>query len=201
MIGIVDYGVGNLQSVANMLRKAGASARIVSDSDAITASTKLLLPGVGHFDHGMRMLVQSGLKEALDRFALEDRKPVLGICLGAQILGKGSEEGAAPGLGWIDMECRRLPGGEGLRVPHMGWNRISLQRDCPLFHGMREDSRYYFVHSYYMHCANPADVVATSDHGIRFTCAVQRANIYGTQFHPEKSLRHGLEVLRAFAAL
>jgi len=198
MIVVVNYGVGNLSSVHNMLRKAGAEV-IISDQPAdILAADKLLLPGVGHFDYGMKMLNDSGLRVALDIFALELKKPVLGICLGAQILGKGSEEGNTPGLGWIDMGCKRLPAAEGLRVPHMGWNKIQRVKPSPLLDGMTEDARYYFVHSYYMECANKEDIAATANHGITFTCAVQRGNLYGTQFHPEKSLRHGLAVMKAF---
>jgi glutamine amidotransferase len=198
MIVIVDYGVGNLMSVNNMLRKAGAEARISRDPVEVMEADKLLLPGVGHFDHGMKMLNASGLREAIDRFALELRRPVLGICLGAQILGRGSEEGQEPGLGWIDMTCLKLPASPGLRVPHMGWNRIVQKKPSPLLDGLSPDARYYFVHSYYMNCADPADVLATAVHGIEFTCAVQRGNIFGTQFHPEKSLRHGLALMRAF---
>ena len=139
------------------------------------------------------------MREALDRFALELRRPVLGICLGSQILGRGSEEGDSSGLGWIDMHCRRLPPAPGLRVPHMGWNQVSLKRPSLLFSNADTDARYYFVHSYYMVCADAADVVGTSCHSIEFTCAVQRDNIFGAQFHPEKSLRHGLALMRAFA--
>jgi glutamine amidotransferase len=198
MIVIVDYGVGNLLSVQNMLRKAGGEAVVSGDVAQILTADKLLLPGVGHFDHGMKMLNASGLREPLDRFALEMRRPVLGICLGAQILGLGSEEGEAPGLGWIDMYCKRLAALPGLRVPHMGWNRINQCKPSPLLDGMDEGARFYFVHSYYMNCADPTDVLATALHSVEFTCAVQRGNIAGTQFHPEKSLRHGLALMRAF---
>jgi glutamine amidotransferase len=198
MIVIVDYGVGNLQSVHNMLRRAGGDAEISSDPSKILAAEKVLLPGVGHYDHGMKMLEISGLRGPLDRFALALRRPVLGICLGAQILGRSSEEGSTPGLGWIDMNCKRLPDAPGLRVPHMGWNRIEPRKPSVLFEKMTADARYYFVHSYFMDCADATDVLATSSHGIEFTCAVQRDNIFGTQFHPEKSLRHGLAVMRAF---
>ncbi|MBN8543776.1 MAG: imidazole glycerol phosphate synthase subunit HisH [Alphaproteobacteria bacterium] len=199
MIVIVNYGVGNLSSVHNMLRKAGADVMVSDKPSDILAADKLLLPGVGHFDYGMKMLNESGLRDALDHFALELKKPVLGICLGAQILGKGSEEGTAAGLGWIDMQCKRIPAAEGLRVPHMGWNKIAVKQQAPLFTHATPDARYYFVHSYYMNCANDADIAATAQHGITFTCAVQRGNIYGTQFHPEKSLRHGLAIMKAFA--
>lgn len=201
MIVIVDYGVGNLSSVANMLRKAGGEVHISRDPAEVLRADKLLLPGVGHFDHGMKMLNASGLRDAIDRFALELRRPVLGICLGAQILGKGSEEGDSPGLGWINMTCRKLPAMPAIRVPHMGWNQITRKKPSPLLDQMSDDARFYFVHSYHMECAHMEDVLATAVHGIEFTCAVQRGNIMGTQFHPEKSLRHGLALMRSFVEL
>jgi glutamine amidotransferase len=201
MIVIVDYGVGNLSSVSNMLRKAGGDVTVSRDPVEILAADKLLLPGVGHFDHGMKMLNASGLREALDRFALELRRPVLGICLGAQILGKRSEEGVESGLGWIDMECHRFEAMPGIRVPHMGWNQISRKKPSPLLDHMEADARFYFVHSYRMICTEPEDVLATATHGVEFVCAVQRDNIMGTQFHPEKSLRHGLALMRSFVGI
>lgn len=201
MIVVVDYGVGNLSSVSNMLRKAGGDVLISRDPADVLAADKLLLPGVGHFDHGMKMLNASGLREALDHFALELRRPVLGICLGAQIMGMGSEEGETAGLGWIDMTCRRLPALPGIRIPHMGWNQIVLKGQSPLFGQMADDARFYFVHSYRMECAHSEDVLATATHGTEFTCVVQRENIVGTQFHPEKSLRHGLTLMQSFVGL
>lgn len=201
MIAVLDYGVGNLASVCNMLRKAGGDPRVARSTAEVLEAEKLLLPGVGHFDYGMKMLNASGLRDAVDRFALELRRPVLGICLGAQILGQGSEEGDAPGLGWVDMACRKLPAMPGIRVPHMGWNQITRKKSSHLLDGMHEDARYYFVHSYCMECAHAEDVLATAVHGIEFTCAVQRGNIMGTQFHPEKSLRHGLALMQSFVGL
>lgn len=198
MIVVVDYGVGNLSSVSNMLRKAGADVCVSHDPGVLLAADKLLLPGVGHFDHGMKMLNGSGLREALDRYALEMKRPVLGICLGAQILGKGSEEGVATGLGWIDMFCHRFEAMPGIRVPHMGWNQVMRRKSSPLLDAMEENARFYFVHSYRMQCADSDDVLATATHGNDFTCAIQRGNIFGTQFHPEKSLRHGLALMKAF---
>jgi glutamine amidotransferase len=201
VIVVVDYGVGNLSSVANMVRKAGGEVHVSSDPVDVLRADKLLLPGVGRFDHGMKMLNASGLRDAIDRFALELRRPVLGICLGAQILGKGSEEGDLPGLGWINMTCRKLPAMPAIRVPHMGWNQIMRKKPSPLLDQMSDDARFYFVHSYHMECAHTEDVLATAVHGIEFTCAVQRGNIMGTQFHPEKSLRHGLALMRSFVEL
>jgi len=199
MVIIANYGVGNLASVCNMLRKIGVEARVSENPADILQADRVILPGVGHFDHGMKMLNESGLREALDEFALAKKRPILGICLGAQILGSGSEEGATPGLGWLNMECRRFPSHPDIRVPHMGWSPVEMRRISPLFKYAAADARYYFVHSYHMHCGDTADVVGVSNHGIEFTSVVQRANILGVQFHPEKSLRHGLAVMQAFA--
>jgi glutamine amidotransferase len=199
MVIIANYGVGNLASVCNMLRKAGVEARVSESPADILLADRVILPGIGHFDHGMKMLNASGLREQLDEFALVRKRPVLGICLGAQILGRGSEEGEAAGLGWLDMECQRFPAHPDLRVPHMGWSQVEMLKVSPLFKYAEVDARYYFVHSYYMQCADVADVVGVSAHGTTFTSAVQRGNVFGVQFHPEKSLRHGLAVMRAFA--
>lgn len=186
-----------------MLRKAGQQAIITDRPSEIEASEKIILPGVGHYDHAIKMLNQSNLRGVLDRAAIDYGHPILGICLGAQILGRGSEEGMQLGLGWIDMVCKRLPISPEVHVPNMGWNVVKVREKSPLFDSAAKDARYYFAHSYYMECFNPSDAVATSSHGmdLDFTCAVRRKNIYGVQFHPEKSLRHGLAVLKAFAEL
>ena len=202
MIVIVDYGVGNLRSIDNMLRKVGAPCKISGDAGDIRAAKKLILPGVGNFGYGMERLRATGLVESLDWFALEAKRPVLGICLGAQILGKGSEEADdVPGLGWIDMYCHQFPASIDLPVPHMAWNTIDLTRETPLIPAVDDDTRFYFVHSYYMKCARRDDVLAETEYGIRFTSAVCRENIFGTQFHPEKSHRFGIRMMTGFAEL
>ena len=201
MIVIVDYGVGNLMSVRNMARKVGAQATISGDPKVIAEADKIILPGVGHFNHGMERLRASGLVDVLNKAALEDKKPFLGICLGAQILGKGSEEGDAPGLGWIDMECIRFPRMDDLPVPHMMWNELTIRQDGTILDGASAEARYYFVHSYYMNCANQENVAATTTYGQEFTSVVKHDNIMGTQFHPEKSLKFGMELMQAFDAL
>lgn len=202
MIVIVNYGVGNLQSVERMIRKAGAECMLSDDPETIRAADKIVLPGVGNFGHCAEMFRKSPAFEAVNWFALEAKRPTLGICVGGQMLGHSSEEApAAKGLGWIDMECRLFPSDLGLRVPNMGWNQISLTRPSPLLSALDDESRFYFVHSYYMHCNDPLAVVATADYGMQYTCAVGRDNIFGVQFHPEKSLRHGLALMRAFATL
>lgn len=203
MIAIIDIGVGNLGAIKNMLRKVGAQAEITGNAGVIKAADKIVLPGVGAFDHGMEALAASGLTEVLNEQALEARKPVLGICLGAQMLGRKSEEGALAGLGWIDMDVVRFPRDTGIKIPHMGWNTVTPTkpdgRTHPLFTGSEATPRYYFVHSYRFACDRPEDVAGTCVYGAPFAAAVARDNIWGVQFHPEKSHRFGAALLRNFA--
>lgn len=200
MIAIADYGVGNLLSVVRMFRKAGADARLVSSAEELLASRKVVLPGVGHFGHCALKLREAPFFDALQRCALDEKKPILGICVGAQLLGQGSEEAHdINGLGWLDMRCRRFPDRPGYRVPRMGWGKIVSDGRSPLLGNLGDDSRFYFVHSYYMDCADPDLSVGTTNYEIDYTCVVQKGNITGIQFHPEKSLRHGLGILKAFA--
>lgn len=200
MIAIANYGVGNLQSVERMLRKAGADVRLSSDPAEIRDADKLILPGVGNFGHCATELRAAAFYDTLQWFALEAKRPVLGICVGAQLLGHSSDEAeGAQGLGWIDMVCRRFPDQPSLRVPNMGWNTISPRRPSSLFAELDEESRFYFVHSYYFDVADQERVLAVAEYGFPYACAVNRDNITGLQFHPEKSLRHGLAVLKAFA--
>jgi imidazole glycerol-phosphate synthase subunit HisH len=201
MIVVIDYGMGNLGSILNMLKKVGAQARISSDSAVIGAADKLILPGVGAFDAGMRRLHELNLVETLTRRVTREHTPFLGVCLGMQLLTQGSEEGDLPGLGWIEGRTLRFAFGQehcGLKVPHMGWNTVSCRKEAPLFAGLEPDSRFYFVHSYYVMCARREDVLATTTHGVEFDSAVSRGNIMGTQFHPEKSHRFGMAVLANF---
>jgi len=203
MIVIVDYGIGNLASVLNMFKKIGATNVCISkDYAIIEKATKLILPGVGAFDAGMDNLEKSGLIPLLNKKVIEDKIPLLGICLGMQLLTKKSEEGVKPGLGWIDAETLKfnLDPSLKLKVPHMGWNYIKIQKENPLIE-MESKSRFYFVHSYYVKCKDESQSIATSDFGIDFTCMINKDNIYGAQFHPEKSLKFGMQVLENFAKL
>lgn len=203
MIVIVDYRMGNVGSVLNMLKRVGASAKISSDAVEIAAADKLILPGVGAFDTGMTHLRERGLIELLNRRVLEDQVPVLGICLGMQLLMRRSEEGTLPGLGWIPGETIRFrfdPQTTGLKIPHMGWNTAKPMHTDSLFGDAGAETRFYFVHSYHVVCDEPADQLAITHHGYDFASAVQRGNIMGTQFHPEKSHRFGMKLLRNFAA-
>jgi glutamine amidotransferase len=202
MIAIVDYGLGNLGSIANMLKKVGAAATITADPAVIRQADRLILPGVGAFDTGMRNLEERGLIPLLNERVLGDEVPILGVCLGMQLLGRRSEEGQLPGLGWLDAAAVRFKF-EGvnahLKIPHMGWNELTVCQPHPLFADLQEESRFYFVHSYHVVCANPANVLARTTYGFDFTSAVVKGNIIGVQFHPEKSHRFGMTLLQNFA--
>lgn len=201
-IHIVDYGMGNLASVRKMLEAAGARADLTSDPARIAAAEKLILPGVGAFDAGMRSLRERGLIEALNEAVCTRRAPVLGICLGMQLMCRASEEGALPGLGWVDADVKKfsIPIASSLKVPHMGWNTLSVVQPNPLVDGDREQ-RFYFVHSFHVRCAQREDVLAVTHYGSDFHAAFRRENIYGVQFHPEKSHRFGMALFRSFAGL
>lgn len=198
---IVDYGLGNLRSVLMKFERLKLPAKLSANPADILAADKLVLPGVGSFDAGMRNLRERGLLEALNVRVLQDGAPVLGICLGMQLFAAGSEEGELPGLGWIDAQVRRLrppQGAVGVRVPHVGWNNIAITGDSPLFQGINPTLRYYFTHSYAVFCTDPSQVLATTTHGETFASVVGKNNILGTQFHPEKSHLHGLAMLNNF---
>jgi len=203
MIVIVDYRTGNLGSVANMFKRIGVAATITSEASDIEKADKLILPGVGAFDSGMNNLGMLGLVPILNHQALERKKPVLGICLGMQLMAKCSEEGKLAGLGWMDARAVRLaPNGHvGLRVPHMGWNTVNPTKECPLLQDMPDDSRFYFVHSYHIVCDNQEDVSSITHYGSDFASVVHKRNLYGVQFHPEKSHKFGMKILQNFAKL
>ena len=201
MVTIVDYGVGNLASIKNMLKKAGSDSLISAEESDILAANKLILPGIGAFDACAEKLDQSGLTKALNKKVLEDKTPILGICVGLQLLLDGSEEGKLPGLGWIRGKVVRFNQNKlnaSHKVPHMGWTEIRLAKTSRLFTGMYEEPRFYFVHSYY---ANPADsdnVLAYAHYGYDFPAALEHENILGVQFHPEKSHKFGLKLMENF---
>lgn len=201
MISIVDYGMGNLGSICNMFKRIGVAAAVTSDANQLAQATKILLPGVGAFDSAMQRINESGLREVLDQKALHERVPVLGICLGMQLLTRGSEEGKLPGLGWINATTRRFPSKPGLKVPHMGWNLVAPTRPCALTDDLPVESRFYFVHSFWVQADEPADAVLRAHYGIDFDAALSHDNIHGAQFHPEKSHRFGMKLLANFARM
>ena len=201
MIAIVNYGVGNLGSIQNMLKKLGAQSEIASDVSAIERATKIILPGVGAFDPGMTHLNQSGLRHALDAAALQRRVPVAGICLGMQLMTEGSEEGTLPGLGWVPAKTIRFvpPANETMKIPHMGWSVVAKAKQSPVLELLDDDPRFYFVHSYHVNCRNSEDALLIAQYGsVSFDAAFERENILGFQFHPEKSHQFGMKILKAF---
>lgn len=203
MIAIVDYGMGNVGSIQNMLLKLGVEKKqiiLAHSRNDLQDVDKLILPGVGKFDTGMKMLQDSGMREQIDQLVLIDGKPILGICLGMQMLGKASEEGKLPGLAYIPFSCKKLvPSDPMLKVPHMGWDYVEIKDTLdPLIAGMSGKQRFYFAHSYYAVCEEPGDSLMTCDYDRVFTAAVRRNHIFGTQFHPEKSHRFGMRLLKNF---
>lgn len=204
MIVVVDYGMGNVGSVVNMLRKVGADAEATGDVSAVARASKLVLPGVGAFDAAMTRLRERELVSVLNRRVLEEGVPILGICLGMQVMTESSEEGSEAGLGWFAGGTQRFRFDDPvqrLRVPHMGWNVVRPARPTPLFDGMYEEPRFYFVHSYHVICRNDEDVMLTTEYGYRFVSGISRGNIYGVQFHPEKSHKFGMHLVRRFAEI
>jgi glutamine amidotransferase len=204
VIAIVDYRMGNLGSIQNMLKRIGVRAVITSDAEVIAKASGLILPGVGAFDTGMENIEQLGLLPVLTAMVMERRTPLLGICLGMQLLTQRSEEGQRPGLGWIEGETVRFrieQKRHGLKVPHMGWNTVAARRRDTLFKDLDEDAGFYFVHSYHVVCRREEDILATTNHEYDFVSALERGNLRATQFHPEKSHRYGMQVLRNFVEL
>jgi len=204
VIVIVDYGMGNIASIANMCRRIGARAIASGDESTIRAAAKLILPGVGAFDSGITSLESRGLREILELKALEERVPVLGICLGMHLMTQCSEEGRERGLGWVPARTVRFPeyfGDDKLRVPHIGWNTVRVMRTSALLDEGADEQRFYFVHSYHAVCEDSTGEIARSTHGYEFTSAFAFDNIFGVQFHPEKSHAFGMRLMKRFAEL
>lgn len=203
MIVIVDYGMGNLGSVLNMFKKVGAKAKISSDPEEIGKAEKILLPGVGAFDAAMQRIQEGGLTEVLNHKALVQKVPVLGICLGMQLLTQGSEEGVLPGFGWIEGKTYNFKGkiDEQLKIPHMGWNVAKIVQQSALTKDYEGEIRFYFVHSYYVLAANPAHAMMKTNYGLEFDSALVKDNIFGAQFHPEKSHKFGMKLFENFAKI
>lgn len=201
MVTIIDYGMGNLGSIANMIKKVGGESIITADKDTIAKAEKLILPGVGAFDNAMKNIAELGIYELLNKKVLEEKAPLLGVCLGMQLLGKSSTEGNLRGFGWIDAETKKFELDAPYKIPHMGWNRIKVQYPNVLIQDDDPDMRFYFVHSYYVKCNRQEDILASTNYGSEFTSAVHHNNIWGVQFHPEKSHKFGMSLFKNFLAI
>lgn len=204
MIAIIDYGLGNVKAFANVFNKLNTPYIIARDKSDLKKASKLILPGVGSFDFAMQSLDSSGMKEDLDDLVLNRNLPLLGVCVGMQMLALSSEEGKLPGLGWIDGNVKKFDPDlleNNTMLPHMGWNDVISVENEKLFSGIDSDSQYYFLHSYYFHCNRKENILALTDYGMEFASAVKSKNIFGVQFHPEKSHHWGVQLLKNFSTL
>lgn len=204
MISILDYGSGNINAIRNIYDRLNIPCEYISSAEEIEKADRIILPGVGAFDETISTLRAKGIVNVLNRRVEKADLPILGICVGMQMLGNSSEEGTLSGLGWIPGEVKKfdktLIQGKP-KLPHLGWNSISVVKDCPLFKGIDEEIGFYFVHSYYFTCKDTQNVLTTTDYGITFHSAIAKRNVYGVQFHPEKSHDNGIQLLRNFAEL
>ncbi|WP_310388444.1 imidazole glycerol phosphate synthase subunit HisH [Roseateles sp.] len=204
MIRVVDYGVGNIQAFMTMFKRLGLEATRARSASELEGATRLILPGVGAFDHAMTLLNQSGMREHLEELVLQESIPVLGICVGMQMLAGGSDEGELPGLNWVPGQVKAFathPQSKDLPMPHMGWNDLMVKPGHKLFSGFEPEPRFYFLHSYYFDAEDKNDVSATAEYGHQFDCVVSRGHIHGVQCHPEKSHHFGAQLLKNFAEL
>lgn len=202
MIAIVDYGLGNVLAFKNVFNRLNIPVAVAKLPADLAEATRLILPGVGSFDHAMKQFDDSGMRQAVEQLVMQRQLPILGVCVGMQMLAKSSEEGVSPGLGWIDAVVRRFDSSrmpKGTHLPHMGWNDVVPSLDERLFSGLEDGARFYFLHSYYFECRDQADVLAFSKYGMQFCSATRRGNIFGVQFHPEKSHHFGSRLLKNFA--
>lgn len=203
MITIIDYGVGNIFAFQNVYKRLNIPTKIAKTVDDLKDVEKLILPGVGSFDYAMSQLNNSGMRERLDELVLVEKVPVIGICVGMQMMGNNSDEGQLEGLKWIDASIKKFDESkikQRTKLPHMGWNDVKPIKH-KLFDGLEEEAVFYFLHSFYFECNNQKDILAVSDYGISFTSAANHENVYGIQFHPEKSHHYGEQLLHNFAKL
>jgi glutamine amidotransferase len=204
MIGIINYGVGNIKAFENIYRKLHIPVKILTQASDFEGVTKLILPGVGAFDHAMNAFNNSGMRAIAEQKVLEENVPVIGICVGMQMLANSSEEGTLSGLGWIDGTVKKFDESKiayDTHLPHMGWNDVNVSLEQPLFNDFPADPKYYFLHSYYFECGDATNAIAQASYGIDFTCAVRNNNVYGVQFHPEKSHEFGVKLLENYSKL
>lgn len=203
MIAIIDYGVGNIKAFANVYKNLNIPFKVAKSNNNLIDITKIILPGVGSFDHAMQSLQDSGMREKLDELVLDKKIPVIGICVGMQMLANSSDEGKLPGLGWINAVVKKFDYSQqnNMPLPHMGWNSIKTNRKNQLLCNLEVNPRFYFLHSYYFECNNGNDIIATTNYGVFFTSVVNHENIYGIQCHPEKSHHNGITLLKNFGEL
>lgn len=204
MIGIIDYGLGNIKAFVNVYDRLSIPTKVIKSENDFEDVTKLILPGVGAFDHAMIKLNNSGLRDRLEKLVCMDKIPVLGICVGMQMLTKSSDEGNLPGLGWIDGKVEKFNTNDiqyKTKLPHMGWNNVVLKKENPLMKQLKDNPKFYFLHSYYFNCSDNSNVLSSTIYGKEFSSAVNNENVFGVQFHPEKSHQNGITLLNNFSLL
>lgn len=204
MITIVDYGLGNIGAFANVYKRMNVNVTIAREADALRGAERIILPGVGAFDHAMDLLDASGMREILEELVIGQKRPLIGVCVGMQMLADSSDEGSRPGLGWVPGRVRHFStetASRDLPMPHMGWNDVQPVQGDPLFRGLETDARFYFLHSYYFESARSEYNLAHTEYGLEFGCAIRNDNVCGVQFHPEKSHHYGEALLRNFAGI
>lgn len=202
MITIIDYGLGNVSAFSNVYKSLNIPCSIAKTVDELKSAERVILPGVGAFDHAMRRLDDSGMRSTLEKLVFGKKIPLLGVCVGMQMLARSSDEGVIPGLGWVDASVKKFDSdisGEKIRIPHMGWNDVVPVANEGLFAGLGKDARFYFLHSYYVECERNDTALAEVEYGTNFTCAVRKDNVFGVQFHPEKSHHFGAQLLKNFS--
>lgn len=204
MIAILDYGLGNVRAFANVYKRLNMAHAVASKPADLAGADRIILPGVGAFDEAMELFGKSGMRGPVEEMVLGRKVPLLGICVGMQMLARSSEEGHLPGLGWIDGDVRKFDVSSlrhKTRLPHMGWNRVSPRGGSALMRDLPEGSRFYFLHSYYFECADRGSAISEAEYGATFACAVAAGNVHGVQFHPEKSHSNGIQLLKNFGSL
>jgi glutamine amidotransferase len=204
MITIIDYGLGNIRAFVNVYNRLNIETKVAHVAEDLKSGTKIILPGVGAFDYAISQLNASSMRDELEKQVIENKIPIIGICVGMQILAKSSDEGKLSGLGWIDGQVKQFDTSlipYKTKLPHMGWNNINPVNKCQLLFGLSDQSLFYFLHSYYFSCEKKENIISTTDYGITYASVVNKENIYGIQFHPEKSHSNGIQLLHNFAKL
>ena len=204
MITVIDYGLGNVQAFANVYKRLDIPVNVAKSLADLAETTKIILPGVGSFDRAMQQFNSCGMRKLIEQLVLEEGIPILGVCVGMQMLANSSEEGKLSGLGWVDGNVKRFDGASMLQtqnLPHMGWNNVVTKTEGDLFKGINVENKFYFLHSFHFDCCNESNIIGVTDYGFNFTSAIKKKNIFGVQFHPEKSHHYGGQLLKNYSEI